>query len=85
MNHLLSSYQSYIVPAIIAVLTVGIMKLGFFVTHADLEQSLRGLEHTLQSQYARQKDIEDIKTMLSRLDIQISRIEDRINQTNHAR
>ncbi|HEY9685473.1 MAG TPA: hypothetical protein V6C52_00710 [Coleofasciculaceae cyanobacterium] len=66
-------------PAVISVVTVGLLKIGIFVTHGDLEQSLRAMETSIRSEYATKQDIEDIKALLNRLDVQISRMDDRLN------
>lgn len=75
----LSQYKHYVAPALVSVLTVSLLKMGIFVTHGDLEQSLRMLESTIRSEYATRQDIEDIKSLLNRLDGQLSRLDDRIN------
>jgi ribosome-associated translation inhibitor RaiA len=59
--------------------TVGLLKIGIFVTHGDLEQSLRAMETSIRAEYATKQDIEAIKALLNRLDIQISRMDDRLN------
>jgi len=76
---MLSQYKHYVTPALVSVLTVSLLKMGIFVTHGDLEQSLRTLEGTLRSEYATRQDIDDIKSLLNRLDAQLSRLDDRIN------
>lgn len=65
---LFSQYKQYVTPALISVLTISLLKMGIFVTHGDLEQSLRTLENTIRSEYATRQDIEDIKALLNRLD-----------------
>jgi hypothetical protein len=61
--------------------------MGIFVTHADLEQSLRSLETEVRAEYATKQDIADIKALLNRLDLQLSRLDDRLNaerKDNHS-
>lgn len=77
----LSHYKQYVAPALISVLTISLLKIGIFVTHADMEQSLRLLESAIRSEYATKQDIEDIKALLNRLDLQLSRMDDRLNAT----
>lgn len=79
---LFSQYKNYLLPAVISIVTVGIMKIGIFVTHGDLEQSLRMLENSIRAEYATKQDIEDIKFLLHRLDAQLSRMDDRLNTMN---
>jgi hypothetical protein len=74
-----SHAKQYFMPAVISVVTVGLLKIGIFVTHGDLEQSLRAMETSIRSEYATKQDIEDIKALLNRLDVQISRMDDRLN------
>jgi hypothetical protein len=74
-----SQAKQYFMPALISVVTVGLLKIGIFVTHGDLEQSLRAMETSIRSEYATKQDIEDIKALLNRLDVQISRMDDRLN------
>jgi hypothetical protein len=74
-----SQAKQYFMPALISVVTVGLLKIGIFVTHGDLEQSLRVMETSIRSEYATKQDIEDIKALLNRLDVQISRMDDRLN------
>lgn len=74
-----SQAKQYFMPAVISVVTVGLLKIGIFVTHGDLEQSLRAMETSIRSEYATKQDIEDIKALLNRLDVQISRMDDRLN------
>jgi hypothetical protein len=74
-----SQAKQYFMPALISVVTVGLLKIGIFVTHGDLEQSLRAMETSIRSEYATKQDIEDIKALLNRLDLQISRMDDRLN------
>jgi hypothetical protein len=76
---LFSQYKQYVAPALISVLTISLMKMGIFVTHADMEQSLRVMESAIRSEYATKQDIEDIKALLNRLDLQLSRLDDRLN------
>jgi hypothetical protein len=80
---LFSQYKHYFAPALISVLTVSLLKMGIFVTHGDLEQSLRALETLIRSEYATRQDIDDIKSLLNRLDDQISRMDERLNRTNN--
>jgi hypothetical protein len=81
MMELFSQYKQYVAPALISVLTISLLKIGIFVTHADLEQSLRLMENAIRSEYATKQDIEDIKALLNRLDFQLSRLDDRLNAT----
>jgi hypothetical protein len=76
---LFSQYKHYVAPALISVLTVSLLKMGIFVTHADLEQSLRAMETEVRAEYATKQDIADIKALLNRLDLQMSRLDDRLN------
>lgn len=76
---LLSQTRHYLLPALVSVVTVGLLKIGIFVTHGDLEQSLRLLENSIRAEYATKQDIADIKTLLNRLDLQLSRLDDRLN------
>jgi hypothetical protein len=78
---LFSQYKHYVAPALISVVTVSLLKMGIFVTHADLEQSLRAMETSVRSEYATKQDIADIKALLNRLDFQLSRLDDRLNAT----
>ncbi|MCE3236988.1 MAG: hypothetical protein K0Q50_3180 [Vampirovibrio sp.] len=78
---LLSQAKHYVTPAVISILTVSLLKMGIFVTHGDLEQSLRNLEKNLRSEYATRQDIEDIKSLLNRLDEQLSRLDDRLEKS----
>lgn len=78
---LLSQAKHYVTPAVISILTVSLLKMGIFVTHGDLEQSLRSLEKNLRSEYATRQDIEDIKSLLNRLDEQLSRLDDRLEKS----
>lgn len=78
---LLSQAKHYVTPAVISILTVSLLKMGIFVTHGDLEQSLRSLEKNLRSEYATRQDIEDIKSLLNRLDGQLSRLDDRLEKS----
>ena len=78
---LLSQAKHYVTPAVISILTVSLLKMGIFVTHGDVEQSLRSLEKNLRSEYATRQDIEDIKSLLNRLDGQLSRLDDRLEKS----
>lgn len=78
---LFSQYKQYVTPALISVLTLSLLKMGIFVTHGDLEQSLRSLENNLRSEYATRQDIDDIKALLNRLDAQLSRLDDRLEKS----
>jgi hypothetical protein len=76
---ILTQYKQYWISALTSLVAVGLFKMGLFVTHGDLEQSLRMLESDIRATYATQRDIEDIKHLLNRVDVQLSRIEDRMN------
>ena len=78
---LLSQAKHYVTPAVISIITVSLLKMGIFVTHGDLEQSLRSLEKNLRSEYATRQDIEDIKSLLNRMDEQLSRLDDRLEKS----
>lgn len=72
--------KQYVMPALISVVMVGLMKIGIFVTQADLVQAFRQLENAIRIEYATKQDIQDIKTMLNRLDLQISKLDERLNR-----
>ncbi len=76
---LLTQARQYVVPALISFVTVSLLKLGIFVTPVELEQSLRQLENSIRAEYATRQDVEDIKTLLNRLDLQLNKINDRLN------
>lgn len=76
---LLTQARQYVVPALISFVTVSLLKLGIFVTPVELEQSLRQLENSIRAEYATRQDVEDIKTLLNRLDFQLNKINDRLN------
>ena len=69
-----SQLKHYCLPTLISIVAVGILKIGIFVTRGDMEQSLRSLENSIRSEYATKQDIDDIKSLLNRLDIQLSRL-----------
>lgn len=71
--------KQYVLPAFISVVMVSLMKIGIFVTQADLVQSFRQLENAIRLEYATKQDVQDIKTMLNRLDVQISKLDERLN------
>lgn len=77
----LTQCKHYVAPVMLSVLTVSMLKMGIFVTHADLEQSLRALEGSIRTEYATRRDIEEIKSLLNRLDSQLTRLEDRLAGT----
>ncbi len=76
---LFAQARQYVVPALISFVTVSLLKLGIFVTPVELEQSLRQLENAIRAEYATRQDVEDIKTLLNRLDLQLNKINDRLN------
>ncbi|WP_303673472.1 hypothetical protein [Vampirovibrio chlorellavorus] len=76
---LFAQARQYVVPALISFMTVSLLKLGIFVTPVELEQSLRQLENAIRAEYATRQDVEDIKTLLNRLDFQLNKINDRLN------
>lgn len=76
---LFSQARQYVMPACISFITVSILKLGLFVTPAELAQSLREMETATRAEYATQRDVADIKTLLNRMDVQLSKIDDRLN------
>jgi hypothetical protein len=75
----LSQIRQYAIPALVSLITVSLLKLGIFVTPVELEQSLRRLENSIRTEYATRQDVEDIKTLLNRLDFQLNKIDDRLN------
>lgn len=77
---ILPQVRQYVVPALISFVTVSLLKLGIFVTPVELEQSLRRLESSIRAESATRQDVEDIKTLLSRLDFQLNKIDDRLNK-----
>ncbi|WMU93391.1 hypothetical protein EMOOHJMP_00198 [Microcystis phage MaAM05] len=76
---LFAQARQYVVPALISFVMVSLLKLGIFVTPVELEQSLRQLENAIRAEYATRQDVEDIKTLLNRLDLQLNKINDRLN------
>lgn len=76
----ISGIKQYVFPAILSVLALGLLKIGLFVTYGDLERSLRHLETTIRSEYATKQDIQDVKVMLTRLDVQLGKINDRLDE-----
>lgn len=72
--------KQYLMPAAISVMAVGLMKVGIFVTHGDMEQSLRTLENSIRGEYATRQDIEDIKFLLNRMNMQLDRLDDRLDK-----
>lgn len=76
---LIAQARQFIIPALISVVAVSILKLGIFVTPVELEQSMRQLENAIRSEYATRQDVEDIKTLLNRLDLQLNKLNDRLN------
>ncbi|MEM0952317.1 MAG: hypothetical protein AAGI66_09285 [Cyanobacteria bacterium P01_H01_bin.74] len=76
MNHA----KTVISPVLVSVVTIGLMKLGIFVTHADLEQSLRSLEHDTQLHYATRNDVKDIKAMILQVNNHLIRMDNRLNK-----
>lgn len=75
----LSQIRQYLLPALISLVTVSLLKMGIFVTPVELEQSLRHLENSIRAEYATRQDVEDIKTLLNRLDLHLNKIDDRLN------
>ncbi len=76
---LFAQARQYVVPALISFVTVSLLKLGIFVTPVELEQSLRQLENSIRAEYATRQDVEDIKLLLNKLDLQLNKINDRLN------
>lgn len=74
-----SQIRQYLLPALISLVTVSLLKMGIFVTPVELEQSLRHLENSIRAEYATRQDVEDIKTLLNRLDLHLNKIDDRLN------
>lgn len=79
---LLTQAKQYITPALISVVTLSLLKMGIFITHGDLEQSLRMLENNIRSEYATKQDINDIKLLLNHMDTQLSKLDDRLNNAH---
>lgn len=77
----IATVRQAVVPAMLSVLAIGMLKIGLFVTYADLEKSLRQLETNIRSEYATKQDIQDIKLMLTRLDVQLSKLNERRHPT----
>ncbi len=75
---LLSQAKQYMVPAAVSVMAISLLKIGLFVTHGDLEQSLRLLENSLRAEYATRRDIDDIKQLLGKMDSRLSRLDERL-------
>lgn len=60
--------------AIVGIVLYSLLKLNLFVTHADLEQSLRTLESKVRGEYATRQDIQDIKHTLDTLNNKLDRL-----------
>lgn len=54
-----------------------LLNLNLFVTHAQLQDELRRLEHAINSQYATRQDINDVKVSLDRLNSKLDKLNDR--------
>ena len=54
-----------------------LLNLNLFVTHAQLQDELRRLEHAISSQYATRQDINDVKQSLDRLNTKLDKLTDR--------
>lgn len=81
----LSNVRQYLVPALISLVTVSLLKLGIFVTPVELQQALRQLENSIRAEYATRQDVEDIKTLLNRVDAQLNKIDDRLHSLQQKR
>jgi hypothetical protein len=77
---IIAQCKHYLMPAAVSVVAIGLLKIGLFVTHGDLEQSLRRLESGIRAEYATKQDIQDIKSLLHRLDLQLSRMDERLDR-----
>lgn len=77
--------RQYLVPALISLVTVSLLKMGIFVTPVELQQALRQLENSIRAEYATRQDVEDIKTLLNRVDSQLNKIDDRLNNLQQKR
>ena len=75
-----SHLKQWVLPAVLSVIAIGLMKMGLFVTYGDLERSLRLLETEMRGEYATRSDIQDIKGMLHKLDTQLGKVNDRLDQ-----
>lgn len=51
-----------------------LLNLNLFVTHAQLQDELRRLEHAINSQYATRQDINDVKQSLDRLNTKLDKL-----------
>ncbi len=54
-----------------------LLNLNLFVTHAQLQDELRRLEHAINSQYATRQDINDVKVSLDKLNTKLDKLADR--------
>lgn len=61
-------------PALISLVTVSLLKMGIFVTPVELQQALRQLENSIRSEYATRQDVEDIKTLLNKIDDRLNNL-----------
>ena len=78
MVDIFPSLKQYLLPALISVIAIGLLKVGLFVTYGDMERSFRLLEQSIRSEYATKQDIQDIKLLLTRVDMHLVKLDDRL-------